>query len=113
MSSIQLRPWRTLQAFAACLDAGTGAGFPAFRYLSFCPMSASPSPNPLKRKRASSTVRSNLWNYTTLKYSGDRAEQIALAQRPEIITARAVAPLDRLLRSFRKAHETRRKVDSL
>ena len=31
---------------------------------------------------------------------GDRAEQIALAQRPEIITARAVAPLDRLLDLF-------------
>jgi 16S rRNA (guanine527-N7)-methyltransferase len=33
---------------------------------------------------------------------GDRAEQIAMAQRPEIITARAVAPLDRLLDIFAK-----------
>jgi 16S rRNA (guanine527-N7)-methyltransferase len=32
----------------------------------------------------------------------ERAEQIALAQRPEIITARAVAPLDRLLDVFAK-----------
>ena len=106
-------PWRYFAGVRRVLDAGTGAGFPGVPLsarFARCALHASRITQKKARFVDSAVESLELHNVEVL---GDRAEQIALAQRPEIITARAVAPLDRLVRSLRQAHEARCKADSL
>ena len=93
-------PWRYFVGVRRVLDAGTGAGFPGVPLSLVLPdvrFTLAESTQKKARFVDSAVESLELHNVEVL---GDRAEQIALAQRPEIITARAVAPLDRLLDLF-------------
>jgi 16S rRNA (guanine527-N7)-methyltransferase len=95
-------PWRYFAGARRVLDAGTGAGFPGVPLSVVLPdvrFTLAESTQKKARFVDSAVESLELHNVEVL---GDRAEQIALAQRPEIITARAVAPLDRLLDIFAK-----------
>jgi len=95
-------PWRYFAGARRVLDAGTGAGFPGIPLSLVLPdvrFTLAESTQKKARFVDSSVEHLELHNVQVL---ADRAEQIALAQRPELITARAVAPLDRLLDLFAK-----------
>ena len=95
-------PWRYFAGARRVLDAGTGAGFPGIPLSLVLPdvrFTLAESTQKKARFVDSSVEHLELHNVQVL---ADRAEQIALAQRPDIITARAVAPLDRLLDLFAK-----------
>jgi 16S rRNA (guanine527-N7)-methyltransferase len=95
-------PWRYFVGVRRVLDAGTGAGFPGVPLSLVLPdvrFTLAESTQKKARFVDSAVESLELHNVEVL---GDRAEQIALTQRPEIITARAVAPLDRLLEIFAK-----------
>jgi 16S rRNA (guanine527-N7)-methyltransferase len=95
-------PWRHFAGARRVLDAGTGAGFPGVPLSLVLPdvrFTLAESTQKKARFVDSAVEHLELHN---VEVSSDRAEQIALAQRPDIITARAVAPLDRLLEIFAK-----------
>jgi 16S rRNA (guanine527-N7)-methyltransferase len=95
-------PWRHFADARRVLDAGTGAGFPGVPLSLVLPdirFTLAESTQKKARFVDSAVEHLELHN---VEVSSDRAEQIALTQRPDIITARAVAPLDRLLDLFAK-----------
>ena len=95
-------PWRHFAGARRVLDAGTGAGFPGVPLSLVLPdvrFTLAESTQKKARFVDSAVEHLELHN---VEVSSDRAEQIALAQRPDIITARAVAPLERLLEIFAK-----------
>ncbi len=95
-------PWRHFAGVRRVLDAGTGAGFPGVPLSLVLPdvrFTLAESTQKKARFVDGAVESLELHNVEVL---AERAEQIALAQRPEIITARAVAPLDRLLDLFAK-----------
>lgn len=95
-------PWRHFAGARRVLDAGTGAGFPGIPLSVVLPdvrFTLAESTQKKARFVDSSVESLELHN---VEVSSDRAEQLAVIQRPDIITARAVAPLDRLLDLFAK-----------
>jgi 16S rRNA (guanine527-N7)-methyltransferase len=95
-------PWRYFSGVRRILDAGTGAGFPGVPLSLVLPdvrFTLAESTQKKARFVDGAVEHLELHNVEVL---GERAEQIAMSQRPEIITARAVAPLDRLLNIFAK-----------
>jgi len=95
-------PWRCFAGVRKVLDAGTGAGFPGVPLAIVLPdvqFTLAESTQKKARFVEGAVEKLELHNIEVLP---DRAEEIALAQRPHIITARAVAPLERLLELFEK-----------
>ena len=95
-------PWRHFAGAKRVLDAGTGAGFPGVPLSLVLPdvrFTLAESTHKKARFVDGAVESLELHN---VEVSSERAEQIALTQRPDIITARAVAPLDRLLDLFAK-----------
>jgi 16S rRNA (guanine527-N7)-methyltransferase len=95
-------PWRFFAGARRVLDAGTGPGFPGVPLAIVLPevrFTLAESTQKKARFVDSSVESLHLPNVEVL---AERAEQVALAQRPDIITARAVAPLHRLLEVFAK-----------
>jgi 16S rRNA (guanine527-N7)-methyltransferase len=95
-------PWRFFVGARRVLDAGTGAGFPGVPLSVVLPevqFTLAESTQKKARFVDDAVERLELGN---VDVTAERAEEIALIQRPDIITARAVAPLDRLLDLFAK-----------
>jgi 16S rRNA (guanine527-N7)-methyltransferase len=95
-------PWRHFAGAKRVLDAGTGAGFPGVPLAVVLPYIRFTLAESIHKKArfVDSTVEAlDLPNVEVLS---ERAEQIAMTQRPDIITARAVAPIERLLELFIK-----------
>jgi 16S rRNA (guanine527-N7)-methyltransferase len=89
--------WAFFQTAHKVLDVGSGAGFPGIPLAVVLPGTRFVLAESIQKKARflDSTVESlQLPNVSVFP---DRAETVALAQRPDIITARAVAPLERLL----------------
>jgi 16S rRNA (guanine527-N7)-methyltransferase len=98
-----LWPWRHFARARHVLDAGTGAGFPGIPLAIALPdvhFTLSESIQKKARFVASAVEALGLRN---VEVAAERAEAVALLEKPEVITARAVAPLDRLVDTFRKA----------
>ncbi len=97
-----IAPWRHFAKARRVLDAGTGAGFPGVPLALVLPdVSFTLTDSTHKKARFVESAVEALGIHNA-DVASERAEQLALAERPEIITARAVAPLDRLLDLFHK-----------
>jgi 16S rRNA (guanine527-N7)-methyltransferase len=96
-------PWQHFQDARRILDAGTGAGFPGIPLsivlpeIRFCLVESTQ-----KKARFVDTAVESL-DLPNVHVFPERAEEVALAQRPDIITARAVAPIGRIIELFRKS----------
>ena len=93
-------PWRCFQSANKVLDAGTGAGFPGVPLSVVLPgvrFVFSESTGKKARFVAEATEELGLTNVEVLN---ERAEAIAQTRHFDVITARAVAPLPKLLDLF-------------
>ena len=96
-------PWTFFQNARRVLDAGTGAGFPGVPLSIVLPeVRFVLSESTGKKARFVDAAVESL-ALSNVEVSSERAETLAQSQRQEIITARAVAPLHRLVPLFRKA----------
>jgi 16S rRNA (guanine527-N7)-methyltransferase len=95
-------PWQYFAGVRRVLDAGTGAGFPGVPLSVVLPDVQFTLAESTHKKARFVDGAVELLELHNVDVQAERAEQIALAQRPDIITARAVAPLDRLLDLFAK-----------
>ena len=96
-------PWQHFVGARRVLDAGTGAGFPGVPLSVVLPDVRFTLAESTQKKARFVDAAVESLELHNVEVLSDRAEQIALAQRPNIITARAVAPLDRLLDLFGKS----------
>ncbi len=95
-----IAPWRAFETAKRVLDAGTGAGFPGVPLSVILPNShfvLSESTGKKARFVSETTEELELANVEVLH---DRAEAIAQTIHFDVITARAVAPLPKLLDLF-------------
>lgn len=95
-------PWQHFAGARRVLDAGTGAGFPGVPLALVLPDVRFTLAESIQKKARFVDSAVDTLELHNVEVSSDRAEQVAMAQRPDIITARAVAPLDRLLDIFAK-----------
>jgi 16S rRNA (guanine527-N7)-methyltransferase len=97
-----IAPWQHFQGAKRILDAGTGAGFPGIPLSVVLPDSRFTLAESIQKKArfVDSTVES--LELANVHVVAQRAEERALQRKPEIITARAVAPMSRILEMFHK-----------
>lgn len=96
-------PWQHFRGAGRVLDAGTGAGFPGIPLSIVLPeVQFVLSESVQKKARFVESVIGAL-DLPNVEVLPERAESLAVARRPQIVTARAVAPLERLLHLFSKA----------
>ena len=96
-------PWRHFASAKRVLDAGTGAGFPGVPLAIVLPeVRFTLSESIGKKARFVESVVEAL-ELPNVHVSPERAESISEARRHEIITARALAPTERILDLFKKA----------
>ena len=95
-------PWRHFENAERILDAGTGAGFPGIPLSIVLPhVRFTLSESIQKKARFVDSVIDTL-ELPNVRVTAERAEKVAATQRLDIITARAVAPIARILDLFRK-----------
>jgi len=95
-------PWRHFAGAERILDAGTGAGFPGIPLAIVLPrVRFTLSESTQKKTRFVDSAVETL-ELPNVQVTAERAEEVATAQRFDVITARAVAPLTRILELFRK-----------
>lgn len=95
--------WGHFSEARSILDAGTGAGFPGIPLSIALPhVKFTLSESVQKKARFVDSVVESL-ELTNVHVISDRAEEWAARNRPELITARAVAPVNRMLDLFRDA----------
>jgi 16S rRNA (guanine527-N7)-methyltransferase len=93
-------PWRHFAGVKRVLDAGTGAGFPGVPLAVVLPEVRFTLAESIQKKARFVDAAVESLELHNVHVRAERAEQIALSQCPEIITARAVAPLHRILDLF-------------
>jgi len=96
-------PWRFFEGARCVLDAGTGAGFPGIPLSIVLPEIRFLLTDSTQKKARFVESVSETLDLPNVEVASERAEFIALTRRPPIITARAVAPLDRLIPLFGKS----------
>ena len=93
-------PWEHFQSFQRVLDAGTGAGFPGVPLALVLPhVQFTLAESTQKKARFVESVVSAL-ELTNVKVMSRRAEEVAIEDELDAITARAVAPISRVLDLF-------------
>jgi 16S rRNA (guanine527-N7)-methyltransferase len=96
-------PWRHFSGVKKVLDAGTGAGFPGIPLSLVLPgVRFTLSESVHKKVRFVDSVVESL-ELPNVHVVAQRAEERAVSRHPEIITARAMAPISRILDVFGKA----------
>ncbi len=96
-------PWQHFKAAECVLDAGTGAGFPGIPLSIVLPEVRFVLAESVQKKaRFVESVAGSL-ELPNVEVVPERAESLAIARHPQIVTARAVAPVERLLELFGKA----------
>jgi 16S rRNA (guanine527-N7)-methyltransferase len=96
-------PWQYFRRAKCVLDAGTGAGFPGIPLAIVLPdVKFMLSESIQKKARFVESVVDSL-ELPNVRVVAERAEEAALRIRPEVITARAIAPLSRILELFASA----------
>ena len=96
-------PWTFFQSARSILDAGTGAGFPGVPLSLVLPDARFTLAESIQKKARFLDSAVETLHLPNVHVVSDRAEQRAANLKPEIITARAVAPLHKLLDLFSKA----------
>ena len=95
-------PWRHFAQARRVLDAGTGAGFPGVPLSLVLPdVRFTLTESTQKKARFVENAVESL-ELGNVCVAAARAEEAALSERPDIITARAIAPLHRILDLFAK-----------
>ena len=95
-------PWRFFAEARRVLDAGTGAGFPGIPLAVTLPQVRFTLAESIgKKARFVDSVIEEL-ELANVQVAGERAEDVALQQRVDLITARAVAPIGKILTFFEK-----------
>jgi 16S rRNA (guanine527-N7)-methyltransferase len=96
-------PWKHFRGARRALDAGTGAGFPGLPLAIVLPETRFTLAESTQKKARFVDSAVETLELCNVKVVAERAEDRALLERPEIIIARAVAPLHRLLDVFAKS----------
>jgi 16S rRNA (guanine527-N7)-methyltransferase len=96
-------PWRHFYGAKRVLDAGTGAGFPGIPLAIVLPETRFVLAESTQKKARFVDHAVESLELPNVHVVGERAEERAAARRPEIITARAIAPMGRILELFGKA----------
>jgi 16S rRNA (guanine527-N7)-methyltransferase len=96
-------PWTYFKDAKRVLDAGTGAGFPGVPLSLVLPDVRFLLSESIQKKARFVDSAVESLHLPNVHVFPDRAEERALAQKPDIITARAVAPLHKLLDLFAKS----------
>lgn len=95
-------PWRYFAGVKRVLDAGTGAGFPGLPLSIVLPDVRFVLAESIQKKARFVDATVETLELQNVRVAAERAEQAAVSLRADIITARAVAPLHRLLELFEK-----------
>ncbi len=96
-------PWTFFQNARRVLDVGTGAGFPGVPLSIVLPEIRFVLSESIGKKARFVDAAVESLALSNVEVSSERAETLAQSLRPEIITARAVAPMHRLVPLFRRA----------
>jgi 16S rRNA (guanine527-N7)-methyltransferase len=96
-------PWHHFRGVKKVLDAGTGAGFPGIPLSLVLPnVRFTLSESVHKKARFVDSVVESL-ELPNVHVVAQRAEETAASRHPDIITARAMAPISRIIDLFGKA----------
>jgi 16S rRNA (guanine527-N7)-methyltransferase len=95
-------PWQYFRSASCVLDAGTGAGFPGVPLSLVLPQTRFTLAESIQKKARFVDSAVDALELANVNVTAQRAEERALSGRAEIITARALAPLGRILELFRK-----------
>ena len=98
-----IAPYPFFQSARRILDAGSGAGFPGIPLSIVLPAARFTLVESIQKKARFLDAAVEELELPNVYVLSERAEQMALAQQPDVITARAVAPMAKLLDLFRKA----------
>jgi 16S rRNA (guanine527-N7)-methyltransferase len=96
-------PWRHFDAARCVLDAGTGAGFPGIPLAVVLPEVRFVLAESTQRKARFVDHAVEALELANVQVVADRAEQRVGGRTPQIITARAIAPMGRILDLFAQA----------
>ena len=96
-------PWNFFEGAKHVLDAGTGAGFPGVPLSIVLPETDFVLADSTQKKARFVQSAVEALQLDNVDVMAERAESVAVTQRPAIITARAVAPIRRLIDLFGKA----------
>lgn len=96
-------PWRHFAHATRVLDAGTGAGFPGVPLSLVLPDVRFTLVESTQKKARFVDGAVESLELANVRVVAARAEATALIERPDIITARAIAPLYRILDLFAKS----------
>jgi 16S rRNA (guanine527-N7)-methyltransferase len=96
-------PWRLFHGARRVLDAGTGAGFPGVPLSVVLPDVDFLLAESVQKKAHFVESLCEPLDLSNVRVLPQRAEELAAGHRPDIITARAVAPLSRIVELFSKA----------
>jgi 16S rRNA (guanine527-N7)-methyltransferase len=99
-------PWQHFQSATHVLDAGTGAGFPGIPLAIILPQVRFTLAESIGKKARFVESVVDALELPNAAVIAERAESAAAAQRADIITARAVAPIDRLMTLFQRPLKT-------
>jgi 16S rRNA (guanine527-N7)-methyltransferase len=95
-------PWQHFRGAKRVLDAGSGAGFPGIPLSLVLPQTRFMLAESTQKKARFVDAAVEVLELANVHVTTQRAEDRALAGNPEIITARALAPLVRILELFRE-----------
>jgi 16S rRNA (guanine527-N7)-methyltransferase len=95
-------PWRHFGGAKRVLDAGTGAGFPGIPLSVVLPQTRFTLAESTQKKARFVDSAVESLELPNVQVVAQRAEERALARKPEVITARAIAPMARILELFRE-----------
>lgn len=96
-------PWPYFKDARRILDAGTGAGFPGIPLSIVLPEAHFTLSESIQKKaRFVESVVESL-SLSNVRVTWERAEELAAREGVDVITARAVAPIARILDLFRKS----------
>ena len=96
-------PWQLFRDAKRVLDAGTGAGFPGIPLSVVLPEIEFVLVESVGKKARFVDTAVELLKLPNVRVHVERAERVAEGNYADVITARAVAPLDRLVNLFGKA----------
>ncbi len=98
-----IAPWRHFCGASRILDAGTGAGFPGVPLAVILPEVRFTLAESIQKKARFVDSAVESLELGNVHVTHRRAEEVAANQRVEVITARAIAPISRILDLFRSA----------
>jgi 16S rRNA (guanine527-N7)-methyltransferase len=96
-------PWVFFEKARRVLDAGTGAGFPGVPLSLVLPDVRFMLAESIQKKARFVDGAVEIMHLPNVQVVAERAEQTAASMKPDVITARAVAPLHKLLDLFAKS----------